>query len=49
MGDKTLWLHAIGKKLFFLPAICIAILKCTGKDDVALFGDNKCRIIGEIS
>ena len=34
-------LHDIGKKCF-LPAIYmyIAILKYTGKDDLALFGDN---------
>ena len=34
--------------IFFLPAINIAILKYTRKDDLALFGENLCRIIGPI-
>ena len=31
--------------IFFLPAI----LKYAGKEDLALFRDNKCRIIGAIT
>ena len=34
--------------MFFLRAIYIAILKFIERDDLALFGGNKCRIIGAI-
>ena len=36
-------------EMLFLPATYIAVLKYRGKDHLALFGENYCRIIGAIS
>ena len=51
-GEQIVGLHDIGEKwhcnIISSCDMYITILKYTGKDDFALFGENKCRIIGVI-
>ena len=43
-SEDTVWIYGkCGPAIIYIP-----ILKYTGKDDLALFGDNLCRIIGLI-